>query len=152
MTTLDYLDINSFITFRLSNTGMMNAAEPELVITWPNGGDTLYADQTYEILWNTYGDVSTINLDYSTSENPELNNSEYWSPIIQGIDNMGSYSWTPGETSGFPSTHDNIRLRLSKGDGTIRDMNGYYIHIRPGMGRMSGNNLVGSHFGNRGKQ
>ncbi len=152
MTTLDYLDINSFITFRLSNTGMMNAAEPELVITWPNGGDTLYTDQTYEILWNTYGDVSTINLDYSTSENPELNNGEYWSSIVQGIDNTGSYSWTPEATSGFPSTHDNIRLRLSKGDGTIRDMNGYYIHIRPGMGRMSGNNLVGTHFGNRGKQ
>ncbi|MBL7013286.1 MAG: hypothetical protein ISR83_02590 [Candidatus Marinimicrobia bacterium] len=150
MTTLDYLDINSFITFRLSNTGLMNDAQDELVLTWPNGGDTLYSDQSYEILWNTYGDITSVNIDYSTAENPELNNGEFWTPIVQGIENTNAYSWTLSETSGLPTTHDKIRLRLSKGDGTIRDMNGYYIHIRPSAGRMSGNNTIMSQYGNGG--
>ena len=54
----DYMEISSFITFRLSSSGAFGEVNPELIITYPNGGQTLYTNSTYEILWSVGGSSS----------------------------------------------------------------------------------------------
>ena len=41
----DYLEVGSFVTFRVSSSGAFSSANSELVIVKPNGGQTLYTDQ-----------------------------------------------------------------------------------------------------------
>ena len=41
MSTADYLDINSSVTFNLSSTGMTSPAPDEIVVKYPNGGQTI---------------------------------------------------------------------------------------------------------------
>ena len=42
--TADYLDINSNVTFTVSSTGLTSTVSPEIVVKYPNGGQTLSKD------------------------------------------------------------------------------------------------------------
>ena len=44
MSTADYLDINSSVTFNLSSTGMTSPAPDEIVVKYPNAGQTINKD------------------------------------------------------------------------------------------------------------
>ena len=44
LTTGDYLDINSSVTFTLSSTGMTDPAPNEIVVRYPNGGENILKD------------------------------------------------------------------------------------------------------------
>jgi hypothetical protein len=62
---------------------------PEINITSPNSGNTLYARNNYSISWlNAYNDVDFVTLEYSTD------NGSTWTEIIDVTENDGSYSWT----------------------------------------------------------
>ena len=140
----DYLEVGSFITFRVSSTGMFAPANPELVITWPNGSEILYTDQTYTIKWQTYGDIGNINLDYSIDPDSTISaeNDWHWGGddggiIAEDISNMGTFDW---DISGLPVT-DSLRIRITSVDKVVlnletdkmqiaRDMNGWYLKVR----------------------
>ena len=131
----DYLEISSFITFRLSSSGAFGETKPELIITYPNGGQTLYNDQTYEILWSVGGSSSEkVDLYYSTHGDSTTYNSancvltDNWTEIESGLDNLGSYSWDLA-TSGLSET-DSLRLKIVSSNGKACDINGHYIKIR----------------------
>ena len=74
----DYLEVGSFITFRVSNTGLFAPANSELVIISPNGGETLYTDQTYTIEWRTFGDIANVNLNYSIDPDSNISSKNEW--------------------------------------------------------------------------
>ena len=131
----DYMEISSFITFRLSSSGAFGETKPELIITYPNGGQTLYNDQTYEILWSVGGSSSEkVDLYYSTHGDSTTYNSancvltDNWTEIESGLDNLGSYSWDLA-TSGLSET-DSLRLKIVSSNGKACDINGHYIKIR----------------------
>ena len=131
----DYLEISSFITFRLSSSGAFGEAKPELIITYPNGGQTLYNDQTYEILWSVGGSSSEkVDLYYSTHGDSTTYKAancvltDNWTEIESGLDNLGSYSWDLA-TSGLSET-DSLRLKIVSSNGKACDINGHYIKIR----------------------
>jgi hypothetical protein len=132
----DYMEISSFITFRLSSSGAFGETKPELIITYPNGGQTLYNDQTYEILWSVGGSSSEkVDLYYSTHGDSTTYKAancvltDNWTEIESGLDNLGSYSWDLA-TSGLSET-DSLRLKIVSSNGKACDINGHYIKIRP---------------------
>ncbi|HIA93684.1 MAG TPA: hypothetical protein EYO16_00210 [Candidatus Marinimicrobia bacterium] len=131
----DYLEISSFITFRLSSSGAFGAVNPELIITYPNGGQTLYTDQTYEILWSVGGESEEkVDLYYSTTGDSATYKSancvltDNWTEIESGLSNLGSYSWDLS-TSGLSET-DSLRLKIVSSNGKACDINGHYLKIR----------------------
>jgi hypothetical protein len=132
----DYLEISSFITFRLSSSGVFGEVNPELIITYPNGGETLYNDQTYEILWNVEGkSEEKVDLYYSTHGDSTTYKAancvltDNWTEIESGLENLGSYSWDLA-TSGLSET-DSLRLKIVSSNGKACDINGHYIKISP---------------------
>ena len=152
----DYLEIGSFITFTLSSSGAFGSAANELIITYPNGGpgEILYTDQSYEILWASYGKgTESISLFYSTSlgsidslsgasikyqqKNCVVNQG--WSIIEENIENSGSYSWDLA-SSGLSET-DSLRIKIISSDGSSCDINGSYIKIQ-NPGRSMLNNML----------
>ena len=131
----DYMEISSFITFRLSSSGAFGEVNPELIITYPNGGQTLYANSTYEILWSVGGSSSEkVDLYYSTHGDSTTYKAancvltDNWTEIESGLDNLGSYSWDLA-TSGLSET-DSLRLKIVSSNGKACDINGHYIKIR----------------------
>ena len=132
----DYMEISSFITFRLSSSGAFGEVNPELIITYPNGGQTLYTNSTYEILWSVGGSSSEkVDLYYSTHGDSTTYKAancvltDNWTEIESGLDNLGSYSWDLA-TSGLSDT-DSLRLKIVSSNGKACDINGHYIKIRP---------------------
>ena len=44
------------------------------MIVYPNGGQTLFTDQTHDIKWRVYGDgISSVDIYYSVSSDSNLN-------------------------------------------------------------------------------
>ena len=131
----DYMEISSFITFRLSSSGAFGEVNPELIITYPNGGQTLYTNSTYEILWSVGGSSSEkVDLYYSTHGDSTTYKAancvltDNWTEIESGLDNLGSYPWDLA-TSGLSDT-DSLRLKIVSSNGKACDINGYYVKIR----------------------
>ena len=135
MSVEDYLDISSFITFTLSSSGAFGSAKNELIITYPNGGQTLYTNDTYDILWASYGKSNeSVDLYYSTGGDTNTYKPGYcvftenWTLIEGGLDNSGSYSWDLS-ASGLSET-DSLRIKIVASNGESCDINGHYIKIR----------------------
>ena len=144
----DHLEVGSFVTFRVSSSGVFASANSEIVIVKPNGGQTLYTDQSYDIQWRTYGEgISEVNLYYSTSSDTNISAAidGYWTGsnggvIAENISNvvgLNTYEW---DLSGF-AEQDSLRIRVVSKENVVldpkqdeyvkaRDMNGWYIKIR----------------------
>ena len=140
----DYLEVGSFITFRVSSTGMFAPANSELLITDPNGGETLYTDQIYTIEWRTFGDIANVNLHYSIDPDSNISSKNEWhwagdngGLIVENIPNDGTYDW---DISGLDST-DFLRIRITSVEKVVlnletdkneiaRDINGWYLKVR----------------------
>ena len=144
----DYLEISSFITFRLSSSGAFASVENELVITYPNGGETLYLDQAYEILWKTFGtSEESVDLYYAISGNAEIYKpancviANEWTEIESGIENVGSYEWDLS-SSGLDET-DSLRIKIISSDGKSCDINGYFLKVRNSARSGLGNPFTG---------
>ena len=129
LTTGDYLDINSSVTFSLSSTGMGSPAPNEIVVKFPNGGESLDKDTQYSIKWKTYGTISKVDLSYFFGSNADIEKDEGWVDISTETVNVDSFSWIPSSTTGLSSAKDSLRIRVKSSDGKIRDMSGWYFSI-----------------------
>ena len=149
--TADYLDINSNVTFTVSSTGLTSTVSPEIVVKYPNGGQTLSKDNEVMIKWKTYGTVDLINVDYFAGTKPDVDIDEGWTNIAKDIENVDSLSWTPSSTDGINSMteglRDSIRIRIKSSDGKVRDMSGWYFKIdHGGGGEVSSKNVINEFF------
>tara|TARA_B110000116_G_scaffold252104_1_gene247749 strand:- start:395 stop:1837 length:1443 start_codon:yes stop_codon:yes gene_type:complete len=132
----DYLDISSFITFTLSSSGAFGSANNELVILKPNGSQTLYTDQSYDVLWKSYGSSSeTVDLYYSTGGDTNTYKPGYctytdnWTLITEGLDVQDTiYNWDIA-SSGLSGT-DSLRIKIIASNGESCDINGYFLKVR----------------------
>lgn len=113
-----YIPPGSNLEFTNSSTGMgfipkyvhgcLGAA---LEVQTPNGGEVWYADENYDITWNSVGFSGNVKLEYST------NSGSNWSTIESSTANDGSYTWTVPNIPG-----DANRVRVSDAaDGSPRD-------------------------------
>ncbi len=103
MTVNDNIHISTYLVLRMSNTGMFETAPDEIVLLYPNGGETLTAGTETAIRWKTYGTPSTVDLAYSIDNNPQ---EDDWVDIQVEIDNVDSLLWTPTVKS------DSVRIRI----------------------------------------
>jgi hypothetical protein len=144
----DYLEVGSFITFKVSSSGAFATANSELVIVYPNGGQTLFTNQKYNIQWRAYGnDISAVDIYYSTSSDSNLNAfaEGYWTGSnggliaedVASIAGLNSYEW---DLTGF-AENDSIRIRIVSNEKVVldeeteqyvkaRDINGWYIKTK----------------------
>ena len=159
----DHLEVGSFITFRVSSSGAFASANTELVIVKPNGGQTLYTDQSYDIQWRTYGEgISAVNIYYSTSSDTNISAgiNGYWAGInggiiaeeVSSVVGLNTYEW---DFSGF-AEQDSVRILIVSKENVVldpktqqnvkaRDMNGWYLKIR-NPGRTSSISISGQQF------
>ncbi len=137
----DYLGIESTITFRISSTGMLENPSDELVVLYPNGGETLNINSDYIIRWKTYGTIDKVNLDYTVGAHTIMSNPDIWNSIAAEIANVDSFLWTPVTTSGISALTltqtDSLRIRVSDAASDVNDISGYYFHISSSSGRSS---------------
>lgn len=136
----DYIDIRSTIIFRLSSTGVIEEAPNELVVLYPNGGETLIRNQAAVLRWKTYGRISQVDLHYSSGSDPDLTEEDDWTAIGTEISNVDSFSWTPTFTG------DSLRVRVSDSNSAVSDMSGWYFSVTSGSG---GKILAGSNTGRK---
>jgi len=62
---------------------------PSITVSSPNGGNTLYAGNSYTISWySAYVTSNLVKIEYSTD------NANNWIPVTTSTSNSGSYSWT----------------------------------------------------------
>ena len=144
MSTADYLDINSSVTFNLSSTGMTSPAPDEIVVKYPNGGQTINKDDSVIIKWKSYGDISKVNIDYFAGTKPDVN-ADNWTSIAKDEDNVDSLIWKPSATEGISSMgaeKDSIRIRISSINGKTRDMSGWYFKINLGSSEISNKKII----------
>ena len=141
LTTLDYIDINSSLTFSLSSTGMTSAAPDEIVVKYPNGNQSLSQDSEVTVKWKTFGTISQVDLAYYAGSNPDVDTDDGWTDITTELANVDSFNWTPSATSGISSLsvslRDSIRIRVQSTGGSVRDMNGWYFTISSGSGKIN---------------
>ena len=129
LTTGDYLDINSSVTFSLSSTGMGSPAPNEIVVKFPNGGESLDKDTPASIKWKTYGTISKVDLAYFFGSTADIEKDDGWIDISTEIANVDSFLWTPSATTGLGSSKDSLRIRVKSSDGLVRDMSGWYFSV-----------------------
>ncbi len=130
----DYVDITAFMTFEISSTGMLESTPGELVLTYPNGGETINVLDPVTIRWLTYGEVSRINIDYATGTDPEIDDETRWIPIQSNwtaIANVDSFVWDASTViQSIPTAQqDSVRLRISNSSGDVSDMSGWYFTL-----------------------
>jgi subtilisin family serine protease len=66
---------------------------PTITVTYPNGGETFYADSIKVITWSGSPNIDNVMIEYSTD------NGAAWSTITGSIPNTGSYEWTVPQNS-----------------------------------------------------
>jgi len=141
LTTLDYIDINSNLTFSLSSTGMTSAAPDEIVVKYPNGNQSLSQDSEVTVKWKTFGTISQVDLAYYAGSNPDVDTDDGWTDITTELANVDFFKWTPSATSGISSLsaslRDSIRIRVQSTGGLVRDMNGWYFTISSGSAKIN---------------
>ena len=134
--TRDTLEILSYISFTLQSTGMLEEAQDELVITYPNGNESLVQDSTIVIRWRSLGDevsVQNVELFISDLEEPDIAQDEDWESISGGaISNADSMIWTPGASD----VDDILWLKICNEDGSLCDQSGWHFEITSSGGRM----------------
>jgi hypothetical protein len=119
----DEIDIKSFIIFRVASTGVLGKTENDIVLLYPNGGETLLAGTGYTIRWKTYGEVSNINIHYAIGSNL---NEDQWQEIGSNVTNIDSMAWTPSIIA------DSIRIRIQDTNSKLDDISGWYFSISSG--------------------
>jgi len=127
--TRDTLEVLAYISFILSSTGMLEEAQDELVIIYPNGNETLLQDSTIVIRWRSLGNKvnnQQVELFISHLEEPDIAQEEDWESITNGaIANADSLLWTPG----VEDVDDILWLLICNEDGSICDQSGWHFEI-----------------------
>ena len=130
MTQEDSLNIVSYLTLKLSSSIAFGVAENELVLTYPNGGQSFFSNENIEIQWETFGESSEIvDLYYSIGQDSLRYKKKYctlsddWVEIALGIENTGTYSLDLSTIG----AQDSIRIKIIS--GTTCDINGHFFDI-----------------------
>ena len=111
----------SCMTDKSDNIFTIDPPTPTIGLSYPNGGQTLYSGKTYNISWSSSNLSSAlIALDYSTDS------AKTWIPIVTGITNTGSHSWTVPNT---PSSSCKVRLKVV-GSSTLKDSSDFFFSIK----------------------
>jgi uncharacterized repeat protein (TIGR02543 family) len=95
------------------NVDLNIAEQPMIIVTSPNGGETLEAGSIYTITWTSTGTISNVTIEYST------NSGASWSTIVSATANTGSHNWT---VPGNPSENCLVRISGSDSDEGPKDM------------------------------
>ncbi len=87
------------------------ATAPSIHVTAPNGGENLPVGTTFNIAWTDPGNVTVVDLEYST------NNGNSWTDIEAGVPNTNTYEWTvPNAIS------PDCLVRVSDADSSAADV------------------------------
>ena len=112
---------------------MSDPAPNEIVVRYPNGGESINKDSETTLKWKTYGSISKVDLSYYAGGNPDVNKDEDWIEIAKEVANVDSFLWTPSSTSGINSLtavqKDSVRIRVKSTDGKTSDMSGWFFSI-----------------------
>jgi hypothetical protein len=122
----DAIDIKSFITFRIASTGVLGATENDIVLKSPNGGERISSidDSPYPIEWETYGDVSSVNIYYVEGPDPSIN---LWQEIVTDTTNTSTYPWVIVNTL----ESDSVRIIIKDSNSELYDISGWYFKVAP---------------------
>ncbi|MHC4498246.1 MAG: RCC1 domain-containing protein, partial [Planctomycetota bacterium] len=102
----------------------------ELTVAGPNGGESLYSGNTYQITWNTLGTVNDVVIEYST------NNGSEWTEVEPAnTGNTGSYNWLVPEVTSFFCL---VRVSDPCGQGIVHDTSDSVFAITPAPGSLRG--------------
>ncbi|MFO7792184.1 MAG: S8 family serine peptidase [Candidatus Saliniplasma sp.] len=126
-----------------SNTWTFTTEEegaPSIILNRPEGGETWYANENEDILWETEeadGSITGLDLEYSTDD------GDSWSYISQGIDDTGIYDWDiPDE----PTSEARVRATVHDTNGlSASDTSGVFEIV--GMPPAPPENLQVQHYG-----
>ena len=128
----DNIDVTSTITFRISSTGMLEESTDEIVITYPNGGETLTKGTPHVIRWKTFGTISNIGIEYFHPDSLVVQTGEGEIEIVPTIKivtiisdtaNVDSFLWIPNVP------RDSVRLRVTDVNSTVSDTSGWFFKI-----------------------
>ena len=87
----------------------------------PNGGETYFRNQQKNILWNSLGNVDTVDVSYSS------NNGSSWQVIASNLLDIGSYNWT---IPNLTSTNCLVRV-LKSSNNAVGDTSAAVFSILP---------------------
>jgi len=121
LSTSDNIDVTSTITFRISSTGMLEEAQDEIVITYPNGGETLSKGQNSVIRWKTFGEISTVKIGYY-NVNPDSTITNF--SIASDTANVDSFLWSVPD-----ATLNKVRIYISDLNSSVSDSSGWFFKI-----------------------
>ena len=165
----DAIDIKSFITFRLANTGVFGPKENDIVILKPNGFENLFAGRDYTIRWRTYGEIETVDVYLVIGEKKlELTKDEWkkehypedipddfpidedWKKVNEeGIeDDSFVWDWADFNDASGLNESDKVRIIIKDRDSEVFDASGWYFSVS---GSLLGRTSTGSAVINRGK-
>jgi len=122
----DAIDIKSFITFRVASTGVLGETENDIVLKSPNGGERISSidDSPYPIEWETYGEVSSVDIYYVEGPDPSIN---LWQEIVTDITNTSTYPWVIVNTL----ESDSVRIIIKDSNSELYDISGWYFKVAP---------------------
>ena len=134
----DAIDIKSFITFRVAALGVLGETKNDIVLKSPNGGERISSpgDSPYPIEWETYGEVSSVDIYYVDSKEYIIDGKPLeesitgipWQKInTEGpIPNEGTYSWV------IPNAleSDSVRIIIKDSNSELYDISGWYFKVK----------------------
>ncbi|MFQ6611921.1 MAG: hypothetical protein ACE5D2_02315 [Fidelibacterota bacterium] len=137
----DYIDINSTLTMKLSSTGMIKSPPDEIIVIYPNGGETINKNESVTLKWRTFGTVGKVDIAYSAGTDPSVKKDGDWTTIVSNETNVDSFNWTPKSTQGInsmsSSLRDSIRIRVKDSNSLTADMSGWYFTISSSSSRLN---------------
>ena len=121
----DAIDIKSFITFRVASTGVLGETENDIVLKSPNGGERISSidDSPYPIEWETYGEVSSVDIFYVEGPDPSIN---LWQEIVTDLQNESTYPWDIVNTL----ESDFVRIIIKDSNSELYDISGWYFKVK----------------------
>ena len=123
-TMKDTLEIEAMVSFTLESTGLLEEAEDEIVITYPNGGETFSIGDTVTIKWRSLGSVKNSSVEVFSATDTSAGGPSEWTSISGGsITNVDSLDWIPSVAS------DVIIFRVCNEGETVCDESASYSTV-----------------------
>lgn len=129
--TRDTLEVSSLMSFVVQSTGLLEEPENEIVITYPNGGQTVAVGDTVTVRWRSLGDdVKRAQVEVFisvTDTTPRVAEDADWESITGNgpIANADSMVWVPAVSH----VGERRWLRVCTEDGSICDKTGWYFQV-----------------------
>ncbi|MCH7732025.1 MAG: hypothetical protein IIB44_05835 [Candidatus Marinimicrobia bacterium] len=125
----DTLRALAYLTFTMVSTGLFEEVKDEIIITNPNGGETLTVGEDVIIRWRSLGNkVKSENIKVFTSlvQDPDVTNDGHWFAISGTVANVDSLVWTPDTPA------EALWLRVCNEAGNLCDQSGWTFEVVSG--------------------